>query len=319
MAICLLLFLILGIQVIAGSSWIVKTLSLSDGSVDRIMFIDELTGWACAYFPGVLKTDNGGDTWVILYSNRELERIFSVWFVTRQVGWAVGTSFVEKEAHPVILYTENAGRFWTIQKLLEERWQLRDIYFIDEKYGWAVGGANHDALILATADGGRHWEIQHQGPDNSPLGHVRFADFQTGWAVGINIILHTSDGGQTWTPQRQSPDPWLNGLCVLDKDNLWATGGEGRLYRTINGGNNWSRATLPTEANKAFLWDIAFVNNNKGWVCGDKGVLLSTEDGGRTWRKVSTPVDDEMLRAIATTKSRLFIAADPNRILIKSQ
>ena len=122
MAICLLLFLILGIQVIAGSSWIVKTLSLSDGSVDRIMFIDELTGWACAYFPGVR------------------------------------TSFVEKEAHPVILYTENAGRFWTIQKLLEERWQLRDIYFIDEKYGWAVGGANHDALILATADGGRHWE-----------------------------------------------------------------------------------------------------------------------------------------------------------------
>lgn len=85
-----------------------------------------------------------------------------------------------------------------------------------------------------------------------------------------------------WTKQAPLPTGMdLHGVWQLSPVDVWATGGDGLVAHTSDGGRSWAVKQLPTET----LWGLFFVDPLHGWVAGNG--FFHTTDGGTTWTKDS--------------------------------
>ncbi len=298
-----------------GGSWKATAIAGHDRSIDCLVFIDDMIGWACANFPGVYKTEDGGTTWIKQNSNLDKVSIYAAWFIDSYKGWAVGWYRDDNGFLPCILKTADGGRSWITQEIFKQGGGLHSIFFIDDRHGWAAGSTRENrAWITRTLDGGEKWEMSSQDINNIDLHNIRFHNVLCGWVVGQSGVLHTDDGGQSWVVQGFRDKPLLNGLAVINPETAWVTG-QG-LYRTTDGGLHWSKIALPKAYEKLYFHNIAFNGNNEGWICGEKGVVLSTQNGGANWNNERMGVDG-FLGPIALTNSKIFIGGTKGRIFSK--
>ncbi len=94
---------------------------------------------------------------------------------------------------------------------------------------------------------------------------------------------------QDWEIQKQWLEPVysvnIESVTFLNADLGWLTGRDGFLYKTTDGGDNW---TLLRNADHDIDWnDIKFINANTGYATGDDGFLFKTSDGGDTWTMIA--------------------------------
>ncbi len=164
-------------------------------------------------------------------------------FVSASQGWAVGQD--------VILATTDGGAQWRVQ-LSGGGLNLTAVDFVNGQDGWAAGNAG----LLATTDGGAHWTAL---PEPCPvIRSVHFISPTVGFAVaggtndgGYNpampdqggVVLTTSDGGHTWHQLAAPAD--AQSVCFSDQAHGWL-GADGRLYRTVDGGQRWSGPLTPS-------------------------------------------------------------------------
>ncbi len=82
-----------------GLSWEGQTKSV--GTIQDLVFIDNLNGWVCSYFGRIYHTENGGRDWEQqeTFTSQDL---FGIDFVDDSTGWAVGR-------YGTILHTNNGG------------------------------------------------------------------------------------------------------------------------------------------------------------------------------------------------------------------
>jgi photosystem II stability/assembly factor-like uncharacterized protein len=167
----------------------------------------------------ILHTSNGGANWQTQNSGTQAW-LYSVYFVDKQTGWAVG-------GNGMILHTSNGGANWQTQNSGTQAW-LHSVHFVDKQTGWAAGA---DGTILHTSNGGVNWQTQNSGTQ-AWLESIYFVDKQTGWAVGNwGEILHTLDGGSSWKNQ-SSDKPWhLNSVYFIDNQTGWAVGSNGIILK----------------------------------------------------------------------------------------
>ncbi len=72
----------------------------------------------------------------------------------------------------------------------------------------------------------------------------------------------------------------LNSVFFTSEQTGFTVGGFGMLYKTTDGGNNWSpQAMLSTGS----LNSVYFINSTTGFVAGGSGLIQKTTDGGNTW------------------------------------
>jgi photosystem II stability/assembly factor-like uncharacterized protein len=241
-----------------------------------VFFIDRDHGWVVGDQGVILRTSNGGQTWIRLNADIEPLNVvgvrlpidlFSVYFVNQETGWASGK-------FGTIMNTSNGGATWKKQRSATQQ-NLYKIFFIGDKNGWAVGS---EGTILYTEDGGKGWfkgwlkgwKKQNSGI-NVPIWSIYFIDKEYGWAVaGRNIILHTTDGGKTWNKQKANVDKSLGDVFFLDKNNGWIVGYE-VILNTTNGGNTWN---VYPSGTRYGLVSLYFVDKNHGWAVGEHGSIL---------------------------------------------
>lgn len=124
----------------------------------------------------------------------------------------------------------------------------------------------------------------------SPLiRQLHMLDASNGWATGDSYLLRTSDGGTTWYSVLPGEAPTtgffptaLKGWAITNH----AESSIGSLYRTTNGGLNWTRYDVPFNGGY-----IQFLDDNNGFVLyGEPSgmqkqavELYQTADGGATW------------------------------------
>jgi len=126
----------------------------------------------------------------------------------------------------------------------------------------------------------------------SPLiSSLHMIDASNGWALGSSYLLRTSDGGATWYSVLPGDTPTSGFFSTSMKgwviSNLSSTD-VGSLYRTTNGGLNWTRYDVPFNSGY-----IQFLDDNTGYVLQITGaamqkqsvILYKTTDGGATWTK----------------------------------
>jgi len=189
-----------------------------------------------------------------------------VFFVTGEIGWAVGLSRSEAGEGGFILRTTDGGQTWELQfgdphSATRGFWQLD---FIDERHGWATwfGGT-----LLRTTDG-ENWEPMGNFAPGNPFA---FVSPTVGFYVSGTQIHRTVDAGRTWKPQ-------FDCRTKVEVDGL---------PRDV---------TCPLEA-------IHFASPEVGYAASRElengaSVVVKTEDGGLTWRVFSALADGTRARAI---------------------
>jgi photosystem II stability/assembly factor-like uncharacterized protein len=122
------------------------------------------------------------------------------------------------------------------------------------------------------------------------MNSIFFLDDSMGFACGglryeQGEVLKTTDGGLTWKDE-SSPEmiKALYRITFPVKDTGFTCGYDGKIFRTVDGGNNWTLYQTPLYRP---LHDIFMWNTYRGFVCGGDGFRsgchFNTSDDGNTW------------------------------------
>ncbi len=146
----------------------------------------------------------------------------------------------------------------------------------------------------ATAVCNFSWSPQTSGT-TSQLYSISSVSNMIGWAAGIGaVVRRTTDGGITWgngNPNTGIINGDIYNIFAWSANDAVCTTSPGgtRIYKTTNGGTNWTQTYSNTNA-AAFINAIKMISATEGYATGDpvSGIweLLKTTDGGTTWTQM---------------------------------
>ena len=219
-----------------------------------IDFVDANTGWIAAYDKKVLKTTDGGTSWVPQTNGLNGSYVRSLDFVDANTGWAL--DYNSKR----IFKTVNGGATWTQQYAGTNPYvYFYKLRFANANNGWAVGGLYGTGKVMRTVNGGATWTEVTCG--SNTLYDVYVLDANNVFVSGEGgAVLKSADAGATWTPIciGYSYDTFY-GTGWQNTQTGWVCGVNGTVYRTTNGGASWSSFWCGYYGNAA---DIVFPDNN---------------------------------------------------------
>ncbi|MBT8250178.1 MAG: hypothetical protein KJN81_07930, partial [Acidimicrobiia bacterium] len=233
--------------------------------------VDNLTGYAVGKKGSVLRTTDGGNSWIPRPRPTTLNLV-DVDFADNDIGYAVAKD-------GVILKTSDGAGSWGSQPSGTTK-DLKAVQFpLDATTGFVVG---QDGTILKTTNGGSTYAAQTSGTTQDLYGLSFPIDGTTGYAVGKDgTILKTTNGGSTWVAQTSGTLEDLFGVVFpVDASTGFAVGKNGTILFTSDGGATWGGQTSGTTED---LYAVDFVDNLLGHAVGKNGTILHTENGGTGW------------------------------------
>jgi photosystem II stability/assembly factor-like uncharacterized protein len=248
--------------------------------LQEVFALDSLTCWAAGNYGTIMKTDDGGETWLV-QNTGTTGNFRSICFTDPLNGWACIDA-------GKIFHTTDGGSSWEMNYEIEDC-VLLGLVFTDPLHGCAVGGMENSyiSVILMTWDGGETW-WRKQIPDGGKLSDVCFSDFNHGWTVSITgMIYRTYNGGVNWSlVLDDGPFIWFEMVSFADQYNGWAGDThDGKIYITHDGGSNWTIK----DPNYSFF-DLCYVNSTIGYSCGERflnngpdGFVRKSVNGGNSW------------------------------------
>jgi photosystem II stability/assembly factor-like uncharacterized protein len=292
-------------------------------------FTDANTGTVVGDSGTILRTTNGGATWVA-QSSRTTISLLGVSFTDASVGTVVGGDTDSLwQTCSVILRTTNGGAMWAPQSS-GTTLPLRGAFFTDAKNGTVVGGdrGGDHGIVLHTTNGGATWMKQFE-TNGACMNSVSFTDGNTGTTVGggyadggWNIILRTTDGGANWVSQNAPITDELKSVFFSDSNTGTAVGGwyyvgerGARPYcsiiHTTDGGATWTTqvAHQGIPFNGVFFTDV-----NSGTVVSGSDILHTT-DGGNEWMAQSSGAGNALHAVLFTDANTGTVVGDSGTIL----
>lgn len=266
------------------------------------------------YAGKIITTSDGGMNWTVVPSGVD-QALYGVYFAGDQ-GWIVGQD-------GLILHSTDGAKSWKPQQsnaeFVEPDGTKKPAYLfaitgVDAQHLWAVGDRS---TLVSSRDGGATWAYQKvkageaEGVEEElaaadpVLYDVRFVDADHGWVVGeFGKIFSTADGGASWTEQNKSlleksgyfdplDLPSLFGLYVLDGQRAIASGLEGHIARTSDGGAQWAYDKLDVGEIKMLdpLFDAEEFPDGSGWAVGAAGEIVRKEAGASAWKRANIGQD----------------------------
>lgn len=235
-------------------------------ALNGVHFTNDNTGWAVGEQGTIIKTTNGGSSWIIQNSGT-YAGLNAVQFLNANLGFAVGDS-------GVILKTTNGGTNWNKLNSGYNYW-MSSLHFVNENYGW-VGAGNY---ILATTNGGANWQSYYQGAPFSIHG-VFFLSETTGFWVGFGGVNKTINGGSSFTRLSNVPSNYdYDDIYFINSTTGWIVGEGGVVAKTTDGGSTWTQVGNVT----GYYDRIFFKDEDNGWIAGGYNGIYTTQDGGNSW------------------------------------
>lgn len=194
-----------------GNSWTQITSSISGAVPDGICAIQAVNAnviYAAGRVGGppvIIKTTDGGTTWVGKNLSPQCEMILDIQFLSKDTGYVfAGTSADITNASAIILRTTDGGQNWTAvytsNRPLEIMWKA---WFPSSQVGYATiqsyNSNTTQRYIVKTTDGGLTWnELPLVNNAIREFG-IGFVNDSVGWVGGENTGYQTLNGGLTWT------------------------------------------------------------------------------------------------------------------------
>lgn len=238
----------------------------------------------------VLSTEDGGNTWDQITCSTidttiqfPLYDIGFVHLISKNVLLATGYN-----VHKSI----DNGKTWIN---VSPHWagaSINDLYVIDS-LTWLVAKGT---VILRTNDGGQTWETVFQTDFMGDLQLFSFPSPNIGYItdgvvdmdhnISAGLIIKTINGGLSWTVL--APEPWESNKILLsyivalqftnNLEGYMSTIGDSKLYKTSDGGNNWSLIS-----NKNYTNGLQYFISEYVGFSSDGITVNITNDGGKTW------------------------------------
>ena len=250
-----------------------------------VLFFDADHGWVGGTAAELLRTTDGGDTWIPVDTLGAPTYILD--FTSSSVGHSAGTGL------SFSLYrTTDAGSSWS-PVYESPRGTIVGLSFPSSHAGFLA-----DVMSVSSSlDGGLTWSV---AADMSWvwLGDIGFASGSEGWVVGHvdtltnedSLILKSADAGVSWTPQVLETPNSLHAIAVRDTTSAVAAGRYGTLARTTDG-STWELVGSEL-ANDIF--DLVMLDSANGWAVGPPASVLRTSNGGLNWSAVTDAGDDDL-------------------------
>jgi len=221
-----------------GSTWEKQT--SHEGSLSRVVFVDEANGWVLLEFPRLaLHTSDGGRTWREQPTLGGQMDTLQMAFVNADIVWAASKELAPDTPIRVFV-SEDGGDSWLTAGEIDVRvgCGLQAISASDARHAWIVSlecTTLAKPFINRTVDGGANWE-------SAPLGGVGEVYYTHFFDAMQGVIVRAACS---------ETDISLNRPC------------EDFLLRTTDGGVTWS--TEPTGLQSGYFYSFLFMDPWHGW------------------------------------------------------
>jgi hypothetical protein len=263
-----------------------------------IKFLDENNGYVLAGISAahtspnwelILSSSDGGckwktDTCIFMTHDDPISEIFPI-----NNGILLGTG-----SH--VYKSDDNGKTWidvSPQFTIGNR--INDLYILDSNTWLVAKGVD----IYLTTNSGQFWQQLFHSGFMGAFGSFSFPSPTTGYiSIGVvdfdhnlnaSQIIKTIDGGKSWTVM--NPEPWSSSAeptpyvgdiqFVTDRIGYLSTYSVYKLYKTLDGGDNW----IPVQNNNTIsvYTLLDFIDEKIGYYC-DGANIYSSNDEGRTWK-----------------------------------
>lgn len=304
------------VNAVSPLRWRKTNAPFASSRTDDLWFINPDTGWAVNSDGNIIKTTDGGLSWVVQQSAPGVY-LRCVAFANANVGW-VGTLTRNRR----LFHTVDGGAHWNVVSPLpaEAPVAVCGMSVVNDQIVYASGTNRPSDIprMMKTVDGGATWTAWDMSAQASILIDTYFSDALHGWVVGGKaneptpttrdklkpVVLETTDGGLTWTNRvagHEAEFPFgewgwkiqfLNdqvGFVSLENFN------EGAILKTTDGGKSWKRLKVNDPRGNVNLEGVGFIDEQRGWVGGwgpggfgstgsPQGFSSATTDGGEDWQ-----------------------------------
>lgn len=271
------------IRPIEAIGWVEQNSPVKDEDLFGIDFVGRYNGWIVGENGVILRTTNGGRSWV-KHESVTTNHLMDVDFIDALHGWAVGYG-------GTILQTKDGGKTW-VQRESDMTSKFEEVTFLDAQTGWITGRLPF--VLLKTTDGGQNWNDLGTG-DWRWIRGLRFVDKENGLAIGDSReIVSSSDGGATWTLNQEISTYYISDMTPLESDTGFIvssayTNIEGThhtdwhnlVHQTADGGKSWTQI-YKRHAPPIWFGNIFLLGSNTVLYAGSSAIV-SSNDGGKSW------------------------------------
>lgn len=246
----ILLFLFIFSSAYSQNYWLKSTLPNSDLTLNRVTNTDSLTFYIAADSGKILYSSNAGINWISLNTGVK-NNIVDIEFTNANTGFAIA---------------------------------------------WEYGLVNPNffgSIILKTTDAGQSWDANYKIDTNVFYSKISFPTPQFGLLLGHPTgIQRTTNGGLSWTKDHIDTTNNIYGFPIKNVETIGtdfaiACGGfmdlSGVMWRTTNGGQNWSSLGIAPEP----LYAIHFFDNQNFIAFGGDyeygASMVKTTNAGQNW------------------------------------
>ena len=258
-------------------------------TLTALQFVNDRTGWAAGHDGVVLRSTNGGKSWVKQLDGNQVNAMVHADAESRL-----------KEARAA-LEKSNGEKAAAQQTVERAEFALDDViagakfgpsrpflgtWFDSETDGYVAGS---NGQIFRTKDGGQSWSSLARRLNNPDALHYNAI---TGGIAGNKFIageagkVYRGNGDDTW----QTLDTGYNGalygvLQLIQSDGsevLLAYGFGGRIFRSTNGGKAWDQVGAGVKA-ATLVSGLQLVRTGTVILLAQDGTLLLSDDAGRTF------------------------------------
>ncbi len=252
----------------AGVTWRQAQKVPTRTTLTSVFFTDEKNGWAVGHDTVVLHTQDGGETWVMQYSDPPAETpLLTVWFENNEHGIAAGSfSFM--------LETFDGGKNWESRPLLEEEPEEFDQPHLNAIF-W---GPDRKTQVMIASEAGHFFRSSDSGKSWEPVKMPYIGSFWGGLvtrqgrvlALGMRgNIFRSDDFGATWAKVETGADQSYSGGVQLADGTIIAVGLAGTVSYSSDNGDSFTTVIRPSRTGLSAVAESA---NGEVVLFGDKGI-----------------------------------------------
>lgn len=245
-------------------------------------FVDEQHGWAAGHDAVVLRTEDGGESWLKVldgYQANEIGVAHAQALMKALEQTLADTPEdqridLEAQRQALTVLTEDAESF------VDEgpSRPLLDLWFKDQREGFVVGAFG---LFLHTLDGGATWQswFDHlDNPDNFHLNAIRQVGDYLYIAAEAGTLFRSQDWGQSWEALDSPYAGSFFGVVGSDDARVIAYGLRGNAFQSNDWGDHWDALDTGVDSG---LFGGTLLDDGTLVLVGDAGVALFFDAQGR--------------------------------------
>ena len=269
-----------------GKDWLQADVA-ARAHLTAVCFINDKLGWAVGEGQVIMRSEDGGSSWLRIYDNRDLDVVaplLDVLFLDEQNGFAVG-------AYGTLLTTTDGGQSWEDSRERIENIDEWHYIAITRTAGGSLYIAGEKGFVYRSDDRGQSWQVlripreltaEEEEDMLEPFYEVSFLGVVATqkeerlvfFGVGGNIFI-TDDGGQGWRQVPIDTSAGLAGGSLLADGSILIVGSDGVV---VKGDAEAQNFIVKVREDRLPLTAVKPVGEDQFVTVGIAGILLSGTD-----------------------------------------